>query len=200
MELPHGQVATKVWPVYDALGAPDIKQEDVTVKVFGEVEKKLELSWSELMKLPKVHKVLDFHCVTRWSRIQDDWEGVSLKKILDMAKPKGDFLMFHCYEGYTTNLPISYINEDSMLAYNFNGKPLEKIHGGPLRAFIPNLYAWKSAKWTHGIEVMKEDLAGFWEERGYNMRGDWRYEERYSEGVSFVDKISAILQSRKDKE
>jgi DMSO/TMAO reductase YedYZ molybdopterin-dependent catalytic subunit len=198
-DLPHGQIVTKIWPIYSALGTPTVDAGNVTIRVFGEVEKEVTLAWEQLMGLPKVKKVLDFHCVTRWSRIGDEWEGVSLGEVLKLARPKGDYLMFHCYEGYTTNLPISYIDEDAMLAYNFNGKPLERIHGGPLRAFIPKLYGWKSAKWIHGIEVMPEDRAGFWEERGYNMRGDYAFEERYSEGVGFVNKISAILDFKKGK-
>ncbi|MFI5412611.1 MAG: molybdopterin-dependent oxidoreductase [Candidatus Micrarchaeales archaeon] len=198
MDLPPGQIVTKVWPLYTALGTADVKPNEVKISVYGAVENKLEFNWDELMKLPKVKKVLDFHCVTRWSRIGDEWEGVSLKSILNKAKPDGSYIMFHCYEGYTTNLPINYIDENSMLAYNFNGKPLEKNHGGPLRAFIPSLYGWKSAKWIHSIEVMKEDTPGFWEERGYNMRGDYTKEERYLEGVSFVDKVSAILNFKKE--
>lgn len=200
VELPPGQIVTKVWPLYTALGTPDIDAKEVRLKVFGVVEKRLDLSWSQLMEIQKVKKVLDFHCVTKWSRIGDEWEGISLRAVLEMAGAKGGFLMFHCSEGYTTNIPVSYVDENAMLAYDFNGKPLEKEHGGPLRAFIPRLYGWKSAKWIEGIEVMPEDRAGFWEERGYNMRGDYTKEERYAKGVDFVNKISAILDLKKDRE
>lgn len=201
-DLPPGQVLTKVWPVYDALGAPEppTKTQEQTIKVWGEVDNELLLNWEALMKLPKVKEIQDFHCVTRWSRVGDEWEGVSLNAILDMAKPKGKFIMFHCYEGYSANVPMDYINEHCMLAYNFNGKPLEPIHGGPMRARVPTLYGWKSAKWVNEIEVMKEDRPGFWEKRGYNMRGDYTKEERYWEGINFVSKVSAILSGRKENE
>jgi DMSO/TMAO reductase YedYZ molybdopterin-dependent catalytic subunit len=183
--------------VYSALGEPEVRRDEAGIRVFGQVGRELALGWGELMGLPKVRKVIDFHCVTKWSRTGDDWEGVALRPLLDSAKPMGAYIMFHCHDGYTANLPAEYVDGDAMLAYSFNGRPLEREHGGPLRAFIPRLYGWKSAKWVKSIEVMKEDRPGFWEQRGYNMRGDWKLEERYWGGVNFVDKVKSILGARK---
>ena len=190
--LPPGQVLAKTFPIYSALGTPEIDVSQFKMRIFGAVRKPLEFSWEGLMQQQGIKKTEDFHCVTRWSRVGDVWEGIALKPLLFSAQPFGRFLMFHCYEGYTTNLPIEYIDDNAMLAFGFNGKPLEKIHGGPLRALVPTLYGWKSAKWINDIEVMEQDKPGFWEQRGYNMRGDYTKEERYWEGVGFVDKLRAI--------
>ena len=124
---------------------------------------------------------------------RDEWEGIPIKYFLDLAKPKGEFLMLYSsYVGYSANVPMSYINDDCMVAFGWNGKPLEVKHGGPIRAFVPTLYLWKSTKWLDGIEVMKTNRPGFWEQRGYNMRGDFNKEERYSDGLNFVNKLAVL--------
>ncbi|WP_269799411.1 molybdopterin-dependent oxidoreductase [Candidatus Mancarchaeum acidiphilum] len=169
------------------------------LRIYGSVENELSFTWEQLMGLPMSRVKVDIHCVTRWSRLGDIWEGIKLKYLLDMVKPKGNFLMLRSsYVGYSANVPMSYINEDCMVAFKFNNLPLEKEHGGPVRAFIPTLYFWKSTKWLDEIEVMDEDKAGFWEKRGYNMRGDYNKEERYWDGLNFVNKL--VFFGNKDKD
>jgi len=199
-KLPHGQIETKAFPVLSASHTPDIDISKYSLKIYGSVEKELSFSWDELMKMPMVKAVVDIHCVTRWSRIGDTWEGIRLSYLLSMAKPKGKFLMLRSsYVGYSANVPMDYIDDNCLVAFKFNGKPLEKDHGGPVRAFIPTLYFWKSTKWLDGIEVMEEDKPGFWEKRGYNMRGDYNKEERYWTGLNSVNKLMFFGQ-KDDKE
>ncbi len=181
--LPPGQKWISSPIVYDIVQElPDWDIKSYTFKVFGLVKNPLELSYEEMLKMPAVELVADFHCVTRWSVKDIQWEGVPTKYILELAKPeeKAKFVMIHCLEGYTTNIPIEYLlEEDTILAYRMNGQVLPRRHGYPLRLVLPKLYAWKSAKYVWGIEFMEKDKPGFWEQRGYNMRGDpWR-EERY---------------------
>lgn len=189
-KLPPGQIATKIWPVLSATDTPDIDTSTYALSVTGAVDKEISLSWGQLMKIPKVKRILDYHCVTRWSKLGDEWEGIPIKDILNLAGPKGDYLMLtSSYVNYSANVPISYIDDNCLVAFGWNGKPLEPKHGGPVRACIPTLYFWKSTKWLDGIEVMKEDRPGFWEQRGYNMRGDYWKEERYWNGINFVNKL-----------
>jgi DMSO/TMAO reductase YedYZ molybdopterin-dependent catalytic subunit len=131
-----------------------------------------------------VEVLADFHCVTRWSKENMLWEGVSTENIYQLVipNPEAKFLMIHSMEGYTTNVPLEYfLREDSLFAYNLNGKPIEPEHGFPLRLVIPQLYAWKSAKYVNGVEFMLENKPGFWEVRGYHIKGDPWKEERFSE-------------------
>ena len=200
---PPGQILTKVYPVLSASDIPDIDLSTYRFRVFGEVENRLELSWEELMSRPRIRKIIDIDCVTHWSRIGDEWEGISMKALLDEARPRqgAKFVMEHSsYVGYTTNIPIAYAEkDDAVLAVNFNGRPLEPKHGGPIRAVIPGLYFWKSAKWIDGIELMNEDKPGFWEQRGYNMHGDPWNEERYS-GPNISDILKRVLSVRQHKD
>lgn len=201
-KVPPGQVLTKVFPVLSASDIPEIDLTKFRFRVFGKVENPYTLSWEELMAMPKVKKIEDIHCVTHWSRLGDEWEGISLKAILERAKPKGKFVMEYADSvGYSTNIPIEYaLNEGAMLAFNFNGKPLESKHGGPLRGLIPGLYFWKSAKWIDGIEVMEIDRPGFWEKRGYNMHGDpWKEERYWDVGESISTTLKRILNVRQHK-
>ena len=179
-----------IWPVLSATETPRIDLGEYRLRIYGSVDKELSLSWDDLMSMQKSKLVLDMHCVTRWSRLGDEWEGIKIKSLLDMAGPRGDYLMLRSsYVDYSANIPLSYIDDNCLVAFGWNGKPLEPDHGGPVRAFVPTLYAWKSTKWLDGIEVMKVDKPGFWELRGYNMRGDYWKEERYWEGVNFVNKL-----------
>lgn len=181
--LPPGQRWISTPIVYDIVD--EVPQWDINsyrFKVFGLVENPMELSYEELLSLPSVELVADFHCVTRWSVKEILWEGVQTSYILDLAKPKANakYALIHCLEGYTTNLPLEYLYyEDSILAYKMYGKPIPLRHGYPLRLVVPRLYAWKSAKYVWGIELLEVDVPGFWEQRGYNMRGDPWKEERY---------------------
>ncbi len=198
-KIPHGQIVTDKFPVLSASKTPNIDLETYRLRLYGSVENELSFTWDQLMEMPMSKVKVDIHCVTRWSRIGDIWEGIKLNYLLDMAKPKGKFLMLRSsYVGYSANVPMEYINDDCMVAFKFNNLPLEKEHGGPVRAFIPTLYFWKSTKWLDGIEVMDEDKAGFWEKRGYNMRGDYNKEERYWNGLNFVNKL--VFFGQKDKE
>lgn len=201
--VPPGQIVTKTFPVLSATDPPEIDLKEFRFKVFGAVENPYSMTWMELMSMPKMKKVFDISCVTHWSRLGDTWEGISMKAILEKAVPKGKFVMQHSSTvGYTTNIPIeNAITENAMLAYAFNGKPLEPKHGGPLRAVIPELYFWKSAKWIDGLEVMEENNPGFWEKRGYNMHGDPWKEERYwdvKESVSTI--LKRVLNVRQHKD
>jgi len=190
--IPPNQIITKKFPVYDIAPRPVFNKDTWRFRIFGEVEEEKSLTWDEFMALPKVEVLADFHCVTRWSKDNMLWEGVSTKTIYELVKPnpEAEFLMIHCMEGYTANVPLQYfLKEDSLFAYNLNGKPLEPEHGFPLRLVIPQLYAWKSAKYVYGVEFMLEDEPGFWELRGYHMRGEpWR-EERFWETDLSVSQI-----------
>lgn len=181
--LPPGQRWISAPVVYDIVEQiPDWDINSYRFKVWGLVENPIEMTYDELLSLPSVELVADFHCVTRWSVKDILWEGVPTAYILNLVKPKekARFVMVHCLEGYTTNMPIEYLlEEDSILAYKMNGQTIPKRHGHPLRLVVPKLYAWKSAKYVWGIELVERDVPGFWEQRGYNMRGDPWKEERY---------------------
>jgi len=181
--LPPGQRWISSPVVYDIVEQiPDWDMNSYRFKVWGLVENPIEMTYEELLGLPSVELIADFHCVTRWSVKDLLWEGVPTAYILNIVKPKekARFVMVHCLEGYTTNMPIEYLlEEDSILAYKMNGQTIPKRHGYPLRLVVPKLYAWKSAKYVWGIELIERDTPGFWEQRGYNMRGDPWKEERY---------------------
>jgi DMSO/TMAO reductase YedYZ molybdopterin-dependent catalytic subunit len=181
--LPPGQTRTKKWPVLDAFGAPHIDAARWSLRIFGLVEHELTFSLQEFQVLPRVRVFADFHCVTRWSRLGNVWEGVSARELLGRArvKPEAKFVVCHAYDnGWTTNLPLEhFLAEDALLADTHDGRPLSSEHGGPVRGMVPQLYAWKSAKWICGIELVAEDRPGFWEQNGYHLRGDPWNEERY---------------------
>jgi DMSO/TMAO reductase YedYZ molybdopterin-dependent catalytic subunit len=184
--LPPRQARTRKWPVLDASGAPSINLGRWSLRVFGLVERELTFSLTEFQALPRVRVLGDLHCVTRWSRLGNLWEGVSARELLSRSgvKPAARFIVCHAYDqGWTTDLPLEYfLAEDSLLADRHDGQPLTPEHGGPVRGVVPQLYAWKSAKWIRGIELVDTDRPGYWEERGYHLRGDpWR-EERRREG------------------
>ncbi len=182
--LPPRQVITKKFPVYDIAPRPLFNRETWRFRILGDVEEERALSWGEFLALPKVEVLADFHCVTRWSKENMLWGGASTATLYRLAKPNphAQFLMIRCMEGYTTNVPLDFfLKEDSLFAYNLNGKPLEPEHGFPLRLVIPQLYAWKSAKYVNGVEFMLENKPGFWEVRGYHSKGDPWKEERFSE-------------------
>ncbi len=180
--IPPGQYKTEKFPVLDLGIQPEVDLAAYRLKVYGEVEKPFELTWAELQKLPRVELFADFHCVTRWSRLELTWKGVHIKEILKLAKPKpsAKAVMAHCLEGYTTNLTLSDLNDDDViLADTLESKPLPTEHGGPVRLLVPKLYGWKSAKFLSGLEFLPEDTPGYWEERGYHMRGEYLAEQRY---------------------
>ncbi len=181
--LPPGQRLVVGWPVMTYGGTPVIPLERWRLRLFGAVEREVELSWEEFMALPKTKLVCDIHCVTGWSRVGDEWEGVRAKDVVALCRPlpEAKAVMAHCYGGYTTNILLEdLLLPDVLLAYRHNGKDLSPEHGWPVRLVVPHLYFWKSAKWVRALEFMTKDRPGFWEMYGYHMRGDpWR-EERYA--------------------
>ncbi len=183
--IPPGQSRTKKWPVLDASGPPAIDLDRWKLRIVGLVGQSLEFTWPELLILPRVRVFSDFHCVTRWSRLGNVWEGVSTRELISRAggaAPQAGFAVVHGYDrGFTTNLPLAdFLAEDALIAIKHDGEPISLDHGGPARLIIPRLYAWKSAKWIAAIEITASDQPGFWERNGYHMRGDPWMEERYS--------------------
>jgi DMSO/TMAO reductase YedYZ molybdopterin-dependent catalytic subunit len=180
--LPPGQIATRKWPVlhYGVVPAVDLARWGFDVR--GAVAQPFRLTWDELLAMPRQETLCDMHCVTRWSRFDNAFEGVSVRAILERARPAASatHVLVHAEHGYTTNLPLADLDrEANLLALRFGGEPLTPEHGGPVRLLVPHLYLWKSAKWVRGFEFLEEDYPGFWEQNGYHMRGDpWR-EERY---------------------
>jgi DMSO/TMAO reductase YedYZ molybdopterin-dependent catalytic subunit len=182
--IPPGQSRTLKWPVLDASGAPPIALGKWRLKVFGLVESPVEWDWKQVQELPRVRVFSDFHCVTRWSRLGNVWEGISVHELVKLAgglKPEAKYVVAHGYDsGWTTNLPLEdFLAEDALVAFTHDGEPITEEHGGPARLIIPRLYAWKSAKWLSGIEFLDKDRPGFWERNGYHSHGDPWKQERY---------------------
>jgi DMSO/TMAO reductase YedYZ molybdopterin-dependent catalytic subunit len=182
--IPPGQSRTRKWPVLDAGGPPSIDLERWRFRIDGLVIKPVEWNWEEFQKLPRVKVFSDFHCVTRWSRLGNVWEGVSTRELVERAGgllPEANFVVAHGYDfGWTTNLPANeFLAEDALIALTHDGEPISVEHGGPARGIVPRLYAWKSAKWIFDIEFIREDRPGFWERNGYHMNGDPWKEERF---------------------
>ncbi len=180
--LPPGQRLTDGWPVLHYGSIPQIDLVEWRLQIFGLVEQEVTLTWDELKALPQTSAHNDIHCVTTWSKFDNDWEGVSFQDIFNVVrvKPEARYVVFHSYGGYTTNVPLDEIQgRENMLAHTHNGEPLTLEHGWPLRSLVPELYLWKSAKWIRGIEFVAQDRPGFWEMYGYHMHGDPWKEERY---------------------
>ena len=181
-KTPPGQVATAKFPVLTYGEVPAIETKDWRLRIWGEVGKEIEWTWEDFMKLPQTTIRADFHCVTRWSRFDDDWTGVRFKDLIKFValKPTAKHIMQHAYGGYTTNNSLEImVEEDFILAHTFNGRPLPREHGGPMRVFSPRRYAWKGAKWINGLEFMANDHPGFWEQNGYGTPADPWKEERF---------------------
>ncbi|HEU5180061.1 MAG TPA: sulfite oxidase-like oxidoreductase [Candidatus Polarisedimenticolia bacterium] len=181
--LPPGQVQTRKWPVLTFGETPRIDLATWRFRLFGRVAREISLTWEDFKALPRVERISDIHCVTRWSRLDNRWEGVLARELVRLAQPKpaARFVMVHGYGDYTTNLPLEALQGDDVLfALKHDGADLEPEHGGPLRLVVPRLYFWKSAKWASGLEFMDHDRAGFWERNGYHMHGDPWTEERHS--------------------
>jgi DMSO/TMAO reductase YedYZ molybdopterin-dependent catalytic subunit len=183
--IPPRQAQTRKWPVLHAGTVPAFDPARWTFHVFGLVEQPWECGYDEFVALPRVRVLGDMHCVTRWSKLENTWEGVSTREVMAKVKvlPQARFVMVHSEHGFTTNLPLDdFLGEDCLFAWKHNGHDLEPDHGWPLRLVVPRLYAWKSAKWVRGIELMEKDRPGFWEDYthgGYAMRGDPWQEERF---------------------
>lgn len=182
--VPPGQRLSVDFPVLDLGVHPEVDCADWRLRLFGMVTQEVELGWRELMALPQIKDISDFHCVTHWSCHDLVWEGVRASEVLALAQPlpEAGFVTLHSYDGYTTNLPLSALMDmDVILAHGLEGGPLSTAHGGPVRMVVPKRYGWKSAKWLKAMEFHAEDRPGYWEVRGYHNEADpWR-EERFSE-------------------
>ncbi len=180
--LPPGQIVTQKWPVLHYGTVPKVDPAAWTFEVSGAVAHPFTLDWAELQSLPLQETMCDIHCVTRWSRYDNVFEGIPLRPLLERAgvKPDTRYVLVHAEQGFTTNVPMEdFARDANMLALRHNGRDLDPEHGGPVRLLIPHLYFWKSAKWVRGLEFMEEDYPGFWEQNGYHMRGEPWAEERY---------------------
>jgi len=180
--LPPGQSATIKWPVLHYGSVPVANLERWDFRIGGLVETPRRLSWTEFNQLPKMSVTRDFHCVTRWSRFDNTWNGVAFREVLKLVilKPAAKYVMVHAEQGYTANLPLKDLDRDDVLfATHHDGEVLTPEHGYPLRLIVPHLYAWKSVKWVRGLEFLDRDLPGFWERNGYHMYGDPFKEQRF---------------------
>jgi DMSO/TMAO reductase YedYZ molybdopterin-dependent catalytic subunit len=180
--LPPGQVITRKWPVLHYGTVPRVDLATWRFSVGGAVEQPFAITWEDLQALARRQTTCDMHCVTRWSRYDNVFEGVPVQLLLRRArlKPEARYALVHAEQGFTTNLPLDDLDRpENLLALSHDGEPLTPEHGGPVRLLVPHLYLWKSAKWVRGIECLEEDVPGFWEQNGYHMRGDPWQEERY---------------------
>lgn len=182
--LPPGQVLTQKWPVLTYGDTPRIDRGSWSFRCFGAVGREVSWTWTEFVALPRVGITSDIHCVTRWSRFDNQWTGVSVRELLSQVevRPEAVAVMAHSELGYTTNIPLAdLLEEDVLLAYRHDGEDLPAEHGGPCRLVVPKLYFWKSAKWIRAFEFLDVNVPGFWEINGYHLRADPWKEERYSD-------------------
>ena len=192
--LPPGQALTLKFPVLHYGPVPNFNPATWDFRVWGEVEKEVRWTWDEFNRLPRTKVVIDLHCVTRWSKADTEWEGISVKTLVDQGliklKPAARFVMQHAEFGFTVNLPLEVVLQDNfLLATHFNGQPIEPDHGYPLRGVVGAIpgrddlqtpYLWKGAKWLRGLEFMTRDRRGFWEQAGYSNSADVWKEERFA--------------------
>ncbi len=180
--LPPGQSLTNRFPVLTYGPVPKFDPATWDLRIFGSVNNELRWNWEEFQKLPTETITTDIHCVTRWSKFDTTWEGVSFRHIAELAgaKPETQHVIAHCDYGYTTNVPLEDMLRDNiLLAYKYEGELLEPDHGAPVRTLVPHLYFWKSAKFLRALEFSPTDKPGFWEQAGYHNYGDPFEEERY---------------------
>ncbi|MFQ5925840.1 MAG: sulfite oxidase-like oxidoreductase [Terriglobia bacterium] len=197
--LPPGQVATLKWPVLHYGTVPGFEPQSWDFRVWGRVEQPLRLSWGEFQALPQLEVLADMHCVTRWSRFDNRWEGVAAREVIARARPRPEarYALVHAEsfdpasppwqaggtpgrQGYTANVPLKDLLEPKVLfALKHDAELLTPEHGYPLRLVVPHLYSWKSVKWVRGLELLADDEPGFWEQNGYHRYGDPWNEQRY---------------------
>jgi len=179
--VPPGQYVTTDFPVLSAGPTPHTPLEQWSFEVRGAVDEPFSLSWDDLLALPANTFTVDIHCVTKWSKLDTTWRGVSLDTILDRVETSAEYVLAFSDGGYTTNMPLEDLTEGkAWLAYEYDDEPLEPEHGGPARLLVPHLYLWKSAKWVRGLELRDQDEPGFWEGYGYHNYGDPWQEQRYA--------------------
>jgi DMSO/TMAO reductase YedYZ molybdopterin-dependent catalytic subunit len=182
--LPPGQSLTLKWPVLHYGSVPDFDPATWDFKITGLVEEPVRFNWQEFCSFPQTEVTSDFHCVTRWSRLDNRWKGVLFTTVLERLhlKPGAAFVLVLAEEGYTANIPLEDLQRPNVLfALEHDGAPLAPEHGGPLRLVVPHLYAWKSVKWVRGFSLLDYDRLGFWERNGYHAYGDPWKEQRYSD-------------------
>jgi DMSO/TMAO reductase YedYZ molybdopterin-dependent catalytic subunit len=180
--LPPGQYLTEDFPVLSAGPTPRTPLSAWTFALEGEVDAPKRWTWEEFQSLPKETITKDIHCVTKWSKFDTVWQGVSVDTLLEGVETSADYLTAYCDGGYTTNLPLEDVTDGkAWIVYQYDGQPLAPEHGGPARLLVPHLYFWKSAKWVRGLSLTQYDEPGFWESLGYHDYGDpWR-EQRYQD-------------------
>jgi DMSO/TMAO reductase YedYZ molybdopterin-dependent catalytic subunit len=181
--LPPGQALTLKWPVLHYGSVPRFDPERWDLRVYGLVETPMKWTWKEFNALPRAQRTSDFHCVTRWSRFDNKWDGVSFQEILRRVHPLSNatHVLAHGEQGYTANIPLADLDRETvLLATHHDGEPLSADHGYPLRLIVPHLYAWKSVKWLRALEFLDHNAPGFWEQNGYHMYGDPFKEQRFS--------------------
>ena len=179
--VPSGQYVTDGFPVLSAGATPRAPLEKWTFSITQGGDTRKSWTWQELQALPAETVTVDIHCVTRWSKLDTQWRGVSLDTLLGQVGHDAGYVLAFCDGGYTTNLPVADVTGGrAWVAYEYDGQPLEPEHGGPARLLVPHLYFWKSAKWVRGVELLDHDEPGFWETYGYHMYGDPWKEQRYS--------------------
>lgn len=182
--IPAGQKEVNNFPILDLGMKPWIGTAEWRLRVFGLVEQEITLDWAQFMALPQMDDVSDFHCVTRWSQLDMRWRGVQVRELLNLVKPleNAKFATMHGHDGYTTNLPIeALLDDDVLVAHQWDGDLIARDHGGPARMIVPKRYAWKGAKWLKAIELHEFDRPGFWEVRGYHNEADPWLEQRFSD-------------------
>lgn len=182
--VPPGQYVTEKWPVLHYGSVPQVDVNKWTFRVFGAIEDEKVWTYEEFIALGHTKVRCDVHCVTRWSKLDNEFEGVPFRTVLSRIrrKPGADWVIVHAEQEYTTNVPLADLDRDDVLfAHSHNGEPLTPDHGWPLRLVVPHLYFWKSAKWVRGLEFATMDRPGFWEQAGYHMRGDPWGEQRFRE-------------------
>jgi DMSO/TMAO reductase YedYZ molybdopterin-dependent catalytic subunit len=179
--VPPGQYLTDDFPVLAAGPTPHIALADWRLSITGEVDEEISWTWDEFQALPQEDFTLDIHCVTKWSKLDTTWRGVSLDTLLSKVETAAEYVVARSYGGYTTNLPLAdIIDGQAWVVHGYGGQPLEPEHGGPARLLVPHLYFWKSAKWIWEIELTNQDEPGFWEGYGYHNYGDPWLEQRYA--------------------
>ena len=182
--IPPGQYRTDKFPVLHYGSVPHTDLAAWDLRIWGQVDSPLTLTWDQFKALPRKTVATDIHCVTRWSKLDNVWEGVPIREIVDRVKPRpaAAFVMQHADPDYTTNTALAdLVQDDVILALRHNGRDLEPDHGGPLRLVLPKLYFWKSSKWLRAFEFLEVNPPGFWEQNGYHMHADPWTEERYSD-------------------
>ena len=194
--VPPGQVVTRGWPILHAGSVPlELSPSTWSLKVSGEVESPLSLTFADLLSLPQREVTVDIHCVTSWTKLGTQWRGVPFRALAERARPtaRARFVVMQCAQGFTTSLPLAaLLDDDVLIAHTYDGQPLAPEHGGPVRMLVPKRYFYKSAKWVRGLSFVEADEPGFWEVRGYSNIADPWAETRYE-----VDDVRVIHRMRK---